>query len=78
VVCAIAERDVDDTVSANLRDACNPTRLQVLSETGYEWRRCGCRGSRILGDMSAKTGINDELASMIWLGEFEEEYTLEK
>ena len=77
VVCAITEGDVNDTVRSNLRDPCNATGFQELAQASNEGRGRSGRSAGVLCDMSAETGVDDELATMVWFGKFEEENTLD-
>ena len=77
MVCAITEGDVNDTVRSNLRDPCNATGFQELAQASNEGRGRSGRSAGVLCDMSAETGVDDELATMVWFGKFEEENTLD-
>lgn len=77
MVCTIAERDIDDSVRADLRDTGDATRFEELAQTSDEGRGGGRRCAGVLGDVGAKAGVNDELAAVIRLCELEEEDSLE-
>lgn len=69
----IAELELQNAIGANLRHRCHPPRLQELSKPGDE---CGGRGGSSpakLGQMGAKSGIDDKLLLIVGLCEFEEQ-----
>ena len=74
---AIAELELDDPVSPNLRNSGHPSCLEKLSKASDKRRRrCGS-GAGEIGEMASKAGIDDELLLVVGLGESEEEYALD-
>lgn len=78
VVKAIAEDDVDDSISPNLGNGGHPSRLEELAQATHEAGGRARGGARILGEMTSKTGVDNELFAMVRFGEFEEEDALVK
>ena len=76
MVCAIAEGDVDDSVSTDLSDACNATRFKELAQSCYEGRRGGGCCPGVMCDMSAEARVDDELTAVVWFGKFEKKDAL--
>lgn len=76
MIHAIAKREVDDAVCPDLLDGGHPARLEGFAEARDELRgsRCGC--SRVLRDMAAETGVDDELSAVVWLCELEQKDSL--
>lgn len=76
MVCAIAEGDVDDSVSTDLSDACNATRFKELAQSCYEGRRGGGCCAGVMCDMSAEARVDNELTAVVRFGKFEEKDAL--
>lgn len=69
---SIAKLKLDDSISPNLGNGCDPASFQDFAQLLYEDRWSGSSSTRKLGKMASETGIYNELFLDFGLCELEE------
>jgi hypothetical protein len=68
--------ELEDAIRADLRNGSDSSCLQILAQLCDEAGRRSCGCARIIGEMAAEAGVDEQLLAVVGLVELDQEDAL--